>query len=163
SRGARRTCPPTTATSSTPAAPRGCPRACSGGRPTSSPPASASTGRPRSWWLPHSGRGSGSSPPRRSCTVPPTGTRSAPGAAAAGSRLRLLAAPPCMHGAAHRFALRAWCGGGTVVVQDRPSRLDPDDILRTIAREQVTSLLVVGDAFARPLVDALRSGRHGAG
>ena len=81
-------------------------------------------------------------------------------AAAQRSDLRVLAAPPFMHGAAHWNAISAWCSGGTVVVQDRPSRLDPDDILRTVAREQATSLLIVGDAFARPLVDALRTGRH---
>jgi 3-oxocholest-4-en-26-oate---CoA ligase len=84
-------------------------------------------------------------------------------AAAERSTLRVLAAPPFMHGAAHWNAISAWCSGGTVVVQDRPSRLDPDDILRTAAREQVSSVLIVGDAFARPLVDALRTGRHDIG
>ena len=43
-------CRPTTSTSSTPAARRGCPRACSGARPTSSPPASAWRAPPTSWW-----------------------------------------------------------------------------------------------------------------
>ncbi len=76
------------------------------------------------------------------------------------SSLRVLAAPPFMHGAAHWNVVSAWCSGGTVVIQDAPSRLDADDILRTIAREGATSLLIVGDAFARPLADALRGGRH---
>jgi 3-oxocholest-4-en-26-oate---CoA ligase len=76
--------------------------------------------------------------------------------AEAGS-LRVLAAPPFMHGAAHWNALSAWCAGGTVVIQDEPSRLDARDILSTAARQRVTSLLIVGDAFARPLVDELRS------
>ena len=83
--------------------------------------------------------------------------------AARGTTLRVLAAPPFMHGAAHWNVMSAWCSGGTVVIQDDPSRLDPDDILRTVAREQATSLLIVGDAFARPLVDALRTGRHEVG
>ena len=65
-----------------------------------------------------------------------------------------------MHGAAHWNALSAWVSGGTVIIQDDPSRLDPDDILATVARERATSLLIVGDAFARPLVDALRAGAH---
>lgn len=77
-------------------------------------------------------------------------------AAAPGSRLRVLAAPPFMHGAAHWNALSGWLAGGTVVVQDHPGRLDPRDILRVAERERVTSLLVVGDAFARPLVEELR-------
>jgi fatty-acyl-CoA synthase len=74
--------------------------------------------------------------------------------------LRALPAPPFMHGAAHWNALSAWLAGGTVVIQDDPVRLDPDDVLDTISREHVTSLLIVGDAFARPLVDALREGDH---
>jgi fatty-acyl-CoA synthase len=81
-------------------------------------------------------------------------------AAAPGSTLRVLAAPPFMHGAAHWNALSAWLAGGTVVIQDDPTRLDPDDLLGTIERERVSSLLIVGDAFARPLVDALRRGGH---
>ncbi|MGH9274651.1 MAG: AMP-binding protein, partial [Acidimicrobiales bacterium] len=80
-------------------------------------------------------------------------------AATTGS-LRALPAPPFMHGAAHWNALSAWVSGGTVVIQDDPVRLDPADVLDTVAREGVTSLLIVGDAFARPLVDALRSGSH---
>ncbi|MDP1820730.1 MAG: acyl-CoA synthetase [Acidimicrobiales bacterium] len=81
-------------------------------------------------------------------------------ATAATSNLRVLAAPPFMHGAAHWNALSAWSAGGTVVIQDDPSRLDPDDILTTVERERVNSLLIVGDAFARPLADALATGRH---
>jgi acyl-CoA synthetase (AMP-forming)/AMP-acid ligase II len=80
--------------------------------------------------------------------------------AASGSHLRALPAPPFMHGAAHWNALSAWVAGGTVVIQDDPARLDPHDVLDTVARERATSLLIVGDAFARPLVDALRTGRH---
>jgi fatty-acyl-CoA synthase len=41
-------------------------------------------------------------------------------------------------------------------VQRNPRRLDPDDIWSTIARERVLSLSIVGDAFARPLIDQLR-------
>ncbi|MGV3759986.1 MAG: AMP-binding protein, partial [Actinomycetota bacterium] len=76
--------------------------------------------------------------------------------AAPDSRLRVLAAPPFMHGAAHWNALSGWLAGGTVVVQDQPSHLDPRDILGVAERERVTSLLIVGDAFARPLVEGLR-------
>jgi fatty-acyl-CoA synthase len=79
------------------------------------------------------------------------------------AELRVLAAPPFMHGAAHWNALSAWSAGGTVLIQDDPSRLDPVDILGTVAREGATSLLIVGDAFARPLVDELRVGHHEVG
>lgn len=70
-------------------------------------------------------------------------------------RPRALPAPPFMHGAAHWNALSCWLSGGTVVIQSRPDRLDPIDVLDTCARHGATSLLIVGDAFARPLVDAL--------
>ncbi|MEO7429702.1 MAG: AMP-binding protein, partial [Acidimicrobiales bacterium] len=83
-------------------------------------------------------------------------------AAAPAGSLRALPAPPFMHGAAHWNALSAWLAGGTVVIQDDPERLDAGDLLDTVDREDVTSLLIVGDAFARPIVDALRTGSHDA-
>jgi len=73
---------------------------------------------------------------------------------------RALPAPPFMHGAAHWVALSMWHVGGTVVVQSEPRRLDPADIWSTVERERVTALTIVGDAFGRPLADALRSGRY---
>ena len=79
-------------------------------------------------------------------------------AAAGRADLRTLPAPPFMHGAAHWNAISAWLAGGTVVIQDRtPVRLDPIDLLDTVEAERVTSLLIVGDAFARPLVDELQA------
>jgi len=71
-------------------------------------------------------------------------------------RHRALPAPPFMHGAAHWAALTMWWLGGTVVVQSDPRRLDPHDIWQTVERERVTTMTLVGDAFARPLLDALR-------
>jgi len=79
-------------------------------------------------------------------------------AAAEQSTLRALPAPPLMHGAAHWNALSCWISGGTVIIQDRPDRLDPVDIWSTVERQRATSLLIVGDSFARPLLDEL--GRH---
>ncbi len=69
--------------------------------------------------------------------------------------LRALLAPPFMHGAGHWMSMRTWLGGGTVVVQDEPDRLDPVDIWSTVEREDIAFLLIVGDAFARPLLDEL--------
>ena len=62
-----------------------------------------------------------------------------------------------MHGAGHWSAFITLHQGGTVVVQGNPRHLDPDDIWRTVERERVFTLSIVGDAFARPLVDQLRS------
>ena len=77
-----------------------------------------------------------------------------------GERLRALPSPPLMHGAAHWNALSCWLGGGTVILQDHADRLDPHDVLRTVERERATSLQIVGDAFARPLLDAQRERRY---
>ena len=74
--------------------------------------------------------------------------------------IRALPTPPFMHGAAHWVAFNMWHIGGTVVVQDEVRRLDPDDIWRTVERESVASMAIVGDAFARPLIDQLRSKRY---
>jgi fatty-acyl-CoA synthase len=78
--------------------------------------------------------------------------------AARGERLRVLPSPPFMHGAAQWFAWNAWLGGGTVVIQDDVHHVDPSDVLAAMQRERVSSLQIVGDAFARPLIDRLRSG-----
>jgi 3-oxocholest-4-en-26-oate---CoA ligase len=78
--------------------------------------------------------------------------------AASASGRRSLLAPPFMHGAGHWVAFSTWNAGGTIVVQSSPERLDPADIWSTIERERVDFLLIVGDAFARPLLDELE--RH---
>lgn len=73
-------------------------------------------------------------------------------------RPRALPAPPFMHGAAHWNALSCLLAGGTVVIQHDTEHLVPADVLDTCEREHVGSLLIVGDAFARPLLDELRRG-----
>jgi len=75
--------------------------------------------------------------------------------AAASGGLRALLAPPFMHGAGHWLSLRTWNLGGIVHIQSHPARLDPADIWSTVEREGVEFLLIVGDAFARPLLDEL--------
>ena len=69
--------------------------------------------------------------------------------------LKALLAPPFMHGAGHWMSFRTWNSGGTVFIQQHTDRLDPDDIWSTIAREGLNFLLIVGDAFGRPLLDQL--------
>jgi len=75
-------------------------------------------------------------------------------------KARSLPAPPFMHGAASWNAFTTFHTGGTVVVQRETRRLDADDVWQTIERERVTSMLIVGDAFARPLVDQLARGSY---
>lgn len=71
------------------------------------------------------------------------------------TRLRALLSPPFMHGAGHWMSFLTWLGGGTVFVQSTPEHLDPADIWSLVERERLTFLLIVGDAFARPLIDEL--------
>ncbi len=73
---------------------------------------------------------------------------------------RTLPSPPFMHGAGHWTAFITLHQGGTVIVQSQTRRLDPDDIWRTVERERAVSLTIVGDAFARPLLDQLRAGSY---
>ena len=75
--------------------------------------------------------------------------------AAASAPFIALPAAPFMHGAGQWIAFMAWHRGGTVVIQDDVQRLDPADLLRTVQRENVALLQIVGDAFGRPLVDEI--------
>jgi 3-oxocholest-4-en-26-oate---CoA ligase len=68
---------------------------------------------------------------------------------------RALPGPPLMHGAGQWVALGMLLGGGTVVLPDVVTQLDPISILDAIEREHVNVLAIVGDAFARPLCDEL--------
>lgn len=82
--------------------------------------------------------------------------------AAAGSGQKVMLAPPLMHGAGHWMAFQTWLAGGTIFVQSVPEHLDPSDIWSLIERERLTTLLIVGDAFARPLLDELHKPRSGS-
>jgi 3-oxocholest-4-en-26-oate---CoA ligase len=77
-----------------------------------------------------------------------------------GAMVRVLPAPPFMHGAAHWSAFMILHSGGTVCLPQNVEKLDPDDIWKTVEREKVVSLTIVGDAFARPLLDQLRTGSY---
>ena len=73
-----------------------------------------------------------------------------------GTRLMIL--PPLIHGAAQWAAMTAVTTGQTLVFPDVTDRFDAEDVVRTLEREQVLVATVVGDAMARPLLDAIRSG-----
>ncbi|MBB5122322.1 acyl-CoA synthetase [Streptomyces eurocidicus] len=72
--------------------------------------------------------------------------------AAGGEGLVFLPAAPLMHGTSTLTALIAF-GFGQKVVLHR--KFVPAEVLRTVAKERVTSVSLVGDAMLRPLVDAL--------
>ncbi|MEZ5177852.1 MAG: AMP-binding protein [Acidimicrobiales bacterium] len=60
--------------------------------------------------------------------------------------------PPLMHGAAQWGALRFLFEGGTVVFVPR---FDPAAVWTAVERDHVNTLMITGDAMARPLVEAL--------
>ncbi|AEW93128.1 MULTISPECIES: acyl-CoA synthetase [Streptomycetaceae] len=72
--------------------------------------------------------------------------------AAGGEGLVFFPAPPLMHGTATLTAFIAFFFGQKVVLHRRYA---PEEVLRTVERERVTSLALVGDAMLRPLADAL--------
>jgi fatty-acyl-CoA synthase len=68
---------------------------------------------------------------------------------------KLMPAPPFMHGAAHWLAFNAFTGGNTVVLPRNVETLDAADVWSTCVAEGVNIVLIVGDAFGRPLLDEL--------
>ena len=66
-------------------------------------------------------------------------------------------APPFMHGAGHWNAFQMLNAGGTIVIQDNVKKFDASEVLDLIEVERIGNLLLVGDAFGRPLADELAS------
>lgn len=81
--------------------------------------------------------------------------------AAAPFRARQMPLSPLMHGAGLMTALMTLLQGGCVVTLGG-GRFDPVRALETLARHKVNAISIVGDAFARPLVEALQqaNGAH---
>lgn len=79
-------------------------------------------------------------------------------AAAAFPGARLMVLPPLIHGAAQWSVMTALTMGQTVVFPSVVDHLDADEVVRTIERERVSAVTVVGDAMARPLLAAIEKG-----
>ncbi len=73
-----------------------------------------------------------------------------------GRAVRLLPAAPLMHGTSAITAVAVLSAGGMVVTLTNRS-FDPDELCRAVQTNRVTQLTIVGDAFAKPVVAALRS------
>jgi len=76
-------------------------------------------------------------------------------AAKSANPLRALIGPPLMHGAAQWVAFTMMTMGATLLIPNVVDKLDPQDFLSTAEREKANTLSIVGDAFARPLLDEL--------
>jgi acyl-CoA synthetase (AMP-forming)/AMP-acid ligase II len=73
-----------------------------------------------------------------------------------GTKIMIL--PPLMHGAAQWGAMTALTTGQSLVFASVVDHMDADDVVRTIERERVGVVTVVGDAIARPLLAAIEKG-----
>jgi 3-oxocholest-4-en-26-oate---CoA ligase len=76
----------------------------------------------------------------------------------AGPGIKLMILPPLIHGAAQWSVMTAITTGQSVVFPTVVDHLDAADVVRTIEREKVVAVTVVGDAMARPLVAAIEKG-----
>lgn len=72
--------------------------------------------------------------------------------AAGGAGLTFFPAPPLMHGTSTLTSFIAFNYGQRVAIH---RKYVPEEVLRTIEREKVSSVSLVGDAMLRPLIDAL--------
>jgi fatty-acyl-CoA synthase len=70
------------------------------------------------------------------------------------------AAPPLMHGAAQWTAFAGLLLGTTLVLHDDSRPFDARELLTVATREHVTMITIVGDAYARPIVEELRAHPH---
>jgi 3-oxocholest-4-en-26-oate---CoA ligase len=73
-------------------------------------------------------------------------------AKASPGQLIMLQTPPLMHGAAFVGTIMQLFQGNVAVLMPK---FDAVEVWRTIAREKVNSILIVGDAMGRPLIEAL--------
>ncbi|MEV7161029.1 acyl-CoA synthetase [Streptomyces microflavus] len=78
--------------------------------------------------------------------------------AAGGGGITFFPTPPLMHGTSTLTAFIGFNFGQRVVIH---RKFVPDEVLRTIEREKVTSVSLVGDAMLRPLIDALNGPLRG--
>jgi acyl-CoA synthetase (AMP-forming)/AMP-acid ligase II len=74
-----------------------------------------------------------------------------------GAGLVRLCAAPLIHGNAQVAALAALFGGETVVLLPK---FDAHEIWRAVERHRVNVLVIIGDAMARPLIEALQQGSY---
>ncbi|MFF3455135.1 acyl-CoA synthetase [Streptomyces sp. NPDC002730] len=72
--------------------------------------------------------------------------------AAGGDGITFFPTPPLMHGTSTLTAFIAFNFGQRIVIH---RKFVPEEVLRTIEKEKVTSVSLVGDAMLRPLIDAL--------
>ncbi|MFH9296573.1 acyl-CoA synthetase [Streptomyces sp. NPDC017520] len=78
--------------------------------------------------------------------------------AAGGGGITFFPTPPLMHGTSTLTAFIGFNFGQRIVVH---RKFVPSEVLRTIEKEKVTSVSLVGDAMLRPLIDCLKGQLRG--
>ncbi|KUN19862.1 acyl-CoA synthetase [Streptomyces antibioticus] len=78
--------------------------------------------------------------------------------AAGGSGITFFPTPPLMHGTSTLTAFIGFNFGQRIVIH---RKFVPEEVLRTVEKERVTSMSLVGDAMLRPLIDALQGPMKG--
>lgn len=72
-----------------------------------------------------------------------------------GQHGRHMPACPLMHGTGLFTALGAFLNGGAIVTLENKVRFDPEQLWQTAERHGVTAMAIVGDAFAKPMLNVL--------
>ncbi len=71
-------------------------------------------------------------------------------------RTRILPAPPLMHGTGLLTAMGTMMSGGCVILLESPN-FDAEELLRAIDRHKPQTLVLVGDSFGKPILNALNA------
>lgn len=74
-----------------------------------------------------------------------------------GTSTRQCPACPLMHGTGLFTAMGALLNGGTVALLPTPSKFDADELWGEVHRHKLTNLAIVGDAFGKPMLNALEA------
>ncbi len=73
----------------------------------------------------------------------------------AGNRLVSIPCAPLMHGTGMWLGAMMPQLAGAAIVTLQSRSLDADEVLRTVATENVTNMTIVGDSFSKPLISAI--------
>lgn len=98
--------------------------------------------------------GSGATAPCNQGAVPGTPAQHLQNLGQFGDSFRQLVACPLMHGTGMLTSILALAGGSALITLTRPG-LDVEELWDTVECRQVNGLVIVGDAFARPMLKAL--------
>jgi len=115
------------------------------------------TGMPKGvMWTHHDLREITLAAARKMGSVPETLEALAEHVKAVGPQGRVMPAPPLMHGTGLLTGMNAMLGGGTVITLEGV-KFEAEELLAAIDRNQPDTLVIVGDSFATPILNALNA------